>query len=84
MYDSSMVPPPVPPPDYYMMQGAKQKNFQPMRARQRPQNDFMSNLTKIGVPLVNKSLLNDSIAGSTIEVPPGGGRDVNRSFALPT
>jgi len=33
------------------------------------------------VPLVNKSLLNDSIAGSTIEAV--GARDVNRSFAAP-
>jgi hypothetical protein len=41
----------------------------------------MRNLAKIGVPLVNKSLLNDSIAGSTIEA--GGIRDVNRSFAVP-
>ena len=41
----------------------------------------MSNLYKVGVPLVNKSLLNDSIAGSTIEAV--GARDVNRSFAVP-
>ena len=64
------------------MQATKQKNIlQPVRTRQRPQNDFMTNLARKGVPIVNKSLLNDSIAGSTIEA--AGPREVNRSFAIP-
>jgi hypothetical protein len=64
------------------MQASNKKNIlQPVRTRQRPQNDFMTNLARIGVPIVNKSLLNDSIAGSTIEA--AGPRDVNRSFAIP-
>jgi hypothetical protein len=64
------------------MQGSNKKNIlQPVRTRQRPQNDFMTNLARIGVPIVNKSLHNDSFAGSTIEA--AGPRDVNRSFAIP-
>ena len=64
------------------MQGSNKKNIlQPVRTRQRPQNDFMTNLARIGVPVVNKSLHNESFAGSTIEA--AGPRDVNRSFAIP-
>ena len=42
----------------------------------------MRNLTKIGVPIVNKSLLNDSMATSSIDA--SGVRHVNKSFAIPS